>query len=137
MEGVRDALLAFWNVFAAEDIKGGQQLIEQIDNAIRVHDKLLLVLSNHSLQSEWVMTEIRKARKIGNSSRRRKLFPIRLVDMDTIQAWECFDADTGADLAVEVRKYYIPDFSMWKNNGVFEPAFERLLRDLKLEELQQ
>jgi hypothetical protein len=119
--------------FAAEDIKGGQHLVEQIDRAIRFYDKLLLVLSQHSLQSEWVITEIRKARRIERSERRRKLFPIRLIDMDTIQAWECFDADTGTDLAVEVRKYYIPDFSKWKDNDMFEAAFERLYRDLKSE----
>jgi hypothetical protein len=41
--------------------------------------------------------------------KRRKLFPIRLVDMKTLREWECLDSDTGEDLAEEVRKYHIPD----------------------------
>jgi hypothetical protein len=117
--------------FAPEDMKGGQKLHEQIDQAIRIHDKLVLVLSDHSIQSEWVMTEIRKARKAELRDNRRKLFPIRLVDMETIRDWECFDADTGKDLAVEVREYFIPDFTRWKDHDAFERAFGRFLKDLQ------
>src|SRR5207247_1059688 len=117
--------------FAPEDMKGGAKLHEQIDQAIRVHDKLVLVLSEQSIQSEWVMTEIRKARKAELRDRRRKLFPIRLVNMDTLRDWECFDADTGKDLAVEVREYFIPDFTHWKDHDAFERAFARFLKDLQ------
>jgi hypothetical protein len=120
--------------FAPEDIAGGKKLYDQIDQAIRVHDKLLLVLSEHSIGSEWVMTEIRRTRKAEIKENRRKLFPIRLVDIDTLRDWECFDADTGKDLAVEVREYFIPDFSNWENQAAYQPAFDRLLRDLKAEE---
>jgi hypothetical protein len=93
--------------------------------------RLLIVLSENSLKSEWVMTEIRKARRIEGRESRRKLFPIRLVDFETICDWECFDADSGKDLASEVREYFIPDFSNWKDYDSFEIAFDRLLRDLK------
>lgn len=64
----------------------------------------------------------------------RKLFPIRLVDFKDIRKWKRFDADTGKDLGVEIREYFIPDFSNWKDHDSFEKAFERLLRDLKSEE---
>jgi len=40
-----------------------------------------------------------------------------------LKKWECLDSDTGEDLAEEVRKYHIPDFSNWKNHAVFERAF--------------
>jgi len=103
----------------------------QIETAIRVYDKLLIILSEASLQSEWVMTELRKAFKAGRREGRRKLFPVRLVDMETIQAWECFDADSGKDLATELREYFIPDFSDWKNHDKFEAAFARLLKNLR------
>ncbi len=43
----------------------------------------------------------------------------------------CVDADTGKDIAVEFRKYHIPDFSNWKEHEAFEAAFARLLDDLK------
>jgi len=126
---LRDAKVLVW--FAPEDIKGGVKLYEQIEQAIQIHDRLLVVLSENSLQSEWVMTEIRKAREVEKRENRRKLFPIRLVDFEQIKNWRYPDADGGKDLAVEVREYFIPDFSTWKDHDSFEKAFERLLRDLR------
>jgi hypothetical protein len=57
--------------------------------------------------------------------------------MKTIKAWECFDADSGKDLAVELREYFIPDFSNWKERGQFEIAFARLLKDLRSEDVEE
>jgi hypothetical protein len=112
-------------------MRSGRKLHEEIFSAIHLHEKLLLVLSEHSMKSEWVMTEVRRARKIEREQNCRKLFPIRLVDFEAIQKWECFDADSGKDLAIEVREYYIPDFSNWNDHDSFEKAFAKLLRDLK------
>jgi hypothetical protein len=53
------------------------------------------------------------------------------MDMKTFRAGECLDSDTGEDLAEEVRKYHIPDFSNWKNHDAFEAAFARLEKDLR------
>jgi hypothetical protein len=129
---MREASLRVW--YAPEEMKGGEKLYEQIDRAIQLHDRLLLALSEHSMNSEWVMTEIRRARRTELIENRRKLFPIRLVDFDAIREWECFDTDSGKDLAIEMREYYIPDFSNWKEHNPFEKAFDRLLRDLKASE---
>ncbi len=65
--------------FAPHDFQGGRKHHEQIDEAIRLHDKLLLILSPHSMESEWVKTEIAKARKLEVRDQRRVLFPIRLA----------------------------------------------------------
>jgi hypothetical protein len=48
------------------------------------------------MESEWVKTEIAKARKREVRDQRRVLFPIRLAPFETLRDWECFDADTGA-----------------------------------------
>ena len=40
-------------------------------------------------------------------------------------------------LAEEVRQYFIPDFSRWKEHDAFEAAFTRLLRDLRVEDDRQ
>ena len=120
--------------YAPEDMKGGRKVHEQVFRAIQMHDKLLLVLSEESMKSEWVTSEIRRARKVEREENRRKLFPIRLVDFDTIKNWECFDVDSGKDLASELREYYIPDFSNWKNHEAFETEFTKLLRDLRATE---
>jgi len=71
--------------FAPHDIHGGKKLHEQIDDAIRVHDKLLLILSPASMASEWVKTEIAQARKREISENRRVLFPIRLCSFETLR----------------------------------------------------
>jgi hypothetical protein len=117
--------------FAPHDIAGGRKVHEQIDEAICVYDRLLLILSEHSMGSSWVETEISKARKRELKEARRMLFPVRLVEFGTLRDWECFDADTGKDSAREIREYFIPDFSEWKNHDKYQKAFDRLLYDLK------
>jgi hypothetical protein len=119
--------------FAPEDIKGGRKIYEQIPEAIRVYDKLLLVISDSSMKSEWVKTEIYHARQDEIRTGKRKLFPIGLNSFEEIQRWKAFDADVGKDMAREIREYYIPDFSGWKDHDPYKKAFDRLLRDLRAE----
>jgi hypothetical protein len=126
---MRDEHLRVW--YAPEEMKGGKKLQEQIEQAIQVHDKLLLVLSEASMNSEWVATEIYHARQREVKEKRRVLFPIRLVPFEMIRQWQCFDADSGKDMAREIREYFIPEFSNWKDHDSFEAAFKRLLDDLK------
>ena len=117
--------------FAPEDIKGGEKVIDQIDNAIRLHDKLLLILSPHSMESQWVITELHRTLESEKQQSKRKLFPLGLVEYAAIKKWKCFDSDTGRDLAKDIREYHVPDFSNWKNHDAYKAAFDRLLRDLK------
>lgn len=128
---LRDEKLRVW--YAPEDMKLGQKIHEQIESAIRVHDKLLLVLSEASMNSEWVKTEIAHARQREVKEGKRVLFPISLVPFDAIRGWKAFDADTGKDMAREIREYLIGDFSDWKDHDSFEKGFERLLKDLRAE----
>ena len=83
--------------------------------------------------SEWVQTEIAKARSREVREKRRVPFPVRLVDFESLRDWECFDADTGKDSAREIREYFIPDFSRWKDHDSYRQAFEGLLHDLRAE----
>jgi hypothetical protein len=128
---MRDAHLRVW--FAPEDMPGGRKLHEEIETQIRLYDKLLLVLSEASLQSEWVMKELRHAFEAQRKSHKRKLFPVRLVDFERLRDWECRDSQSGTDLAAELREYFIPNFSNWKDHDSFDAAFARLLKDLKAE----
>jgi uncharacterized protein YjbI with pentapeptide repeats len=117
--------------FAPEDMPGGKKIHEEIEAQIRVHDKLLIVLSEHSMDSEWVTTEIANAREREKSEGSQVLFPVRLTSMDAITSWRCFDADIGKDSAKEIREYYIPDFSNWQDHDSFEREFAKLLKGLK------
>jgi len=123
--------------FASHDIQAGRKVHEQIDEAIRVYDRLLLILSPASMNSAWVQREIRQARKREAQEKRRVLFPVRLVDFDTIEKWQCFDpTDLRKDLALEIKEYFIPDFSRWKtDHDIYSKALGDLLRDLKATEL--
>jgi len=118
--------------FAPHDMQSGKKLHEQIDMAIRIHERLLLILSPNSINSEWVKTEISKARKREIKEGKRVLFPILLnMSFDELKEWECFDADRGKDSAREIREYFIPDFTRWKEHEYYQEKFNNLLRDLK------
>ena len=91
-----------------------------------------LILSRDSINSEWVKTEIAKARKREIKEGKRVLFPIRLdISFEQLQEWECFDANRGKDSAREIREYYIPDFTRWKDHDQYQEEFKKLVRDLK------
>jgi len=124
--------LSVW--YAPEDMRGGRKSVEQIDQAIRVHDKLLLVLSKASMASDWVKYEIMRAVAREKQEKPQVLFPIGLASRKTILAWSAFDTDSGKDIAKVVREYHIPDFSNWKDDDSFEEAFTGLLEDLKAED---
>jgi hypothetical protein len=121
--------------FAPHDIAGGKKIHDQIDEAIRVYDRLLLILSESSMVSEWVRTEIANARQKELEHGRQVLFPISIVPYERVRAWKAFDADTGKDSAREIREYFIPDFTGWDtDHGRYKAAFEKLLKGLKAED---
>ena len=47
--------------FAPHDMKIGAKILDTLDEAIRLRDKVLLVLSEASIASEWVEDEVTKA----------------------------------------------------------------------------
>jgi hypothetical protein len=132
---LQDAGVRCW--FAPHDIHAGRKLHQQIDEAVRSYDRLLLILSEHSMHSEWVKTEIAHARQKELNERRQVIFPISLVPFASIRGWECFDADIGKDSAREVREYFIPNFSDWKDHDSYQRALQGLLRDLQEHEGEQ
>ena len=112
--------------FAPEDLRIGQKFRTGIDEAIRKYDKLLLILSESSVKSNWVEKEVEAAFEKENKENKTVLFPVRLDDsvFDTEVAW-------AADIR---RTRHIGDFRYWQNHSDYKVAFERLLRDLKSEE---
>jgi hypothetical protein len=106
-----------------EDLKIGDPIRHRIDEAIRLHDKLMLVLSAHSLVSPWVEGEVETALERERRQKQIILFPIRLDDavMDTDTAW-----------AAHIRQgRHIGDFRGWKEHDAYQKGFARLLRDLE------
>jgi len=111
--------------FAPEEIKIGDKFRQRIDEAIRVHDKLLLILSEDSMASAWVEDEVEAALERERRENRLVLFPVCIDDAieQSNKAW-------AASLR---RMRHIGDFSRWKDHDSYSKAFSRLLRDLKAE----
>jgi hypothetical protein len=118
---LQDAGVRCW--FAPEDMKIGDKIRPAIDQSIRVHDKLLLVLSEHSISSEWVEKEVETAFEEEAKRKQIILFPIRIDDavMLTEEAW-------AADIR---RSRHIGNFTGWEKHDVYIKAFDGLLIDLK------
>lgn len=109
--------------YAPEDLKIGEPFLLGIDQGIRLHDKLLLVLSEHSVDSGWVQHEVLSAMSKEQGKEPWVLFPIRIDDsvMNTNVSWTTMLRNSR----------HIGDFTQWKNHDSYRQAFDRLLRDLK------
>ena len=108
--------------FAPHDMKIGDKIRPMIDESIRVHDKTLLILSEHSVQSDWVEHEVEHALDIEKERKKNVLFPVRVDEavMESKTGW-----------AGNVRRQrHIGDFTRWKDHDAYQAAFARLLRDL-------
>ncbi len=125
----RNEKIRVW--YAPEEMEAGKKLHEQIDQAISFHDRLLLVLSDASMKSSWVETEIIKAREKELRTGNRVLFPISIAPFTNIRNWSLFNGDEGRDIAREIRGYYIPDFTNWKDQDKFTKEFKKLLSAIK------
>ena len=105
--------------FAPHDLKIGDKFQEEIERSIRLYEKLLIILSENSVNSPWVEREVQAAiEKEHRSPGDTVLFPIRLDDavMHSDRAW-------AADIR---RTRHIGDFRKWKEHDSLKNAFERL-----------
>ena len=110
--------------FAPHDMPIGAKIIDAIDEAIRLRDKVLLILSEHSVASDWVEEEVTRALDEERSRKTTVLFPIRVDDavLNTSEAW-------ARGLRIQ---RHIGDFCLWKDHDAYQKALERVLRDLKV-----
>ena len=114
--------------FAPKNLKIGQRVRSTIDEAIRFRDKLILIFSKNSIESDWVEHEVHEAREEEKKRRTIVLFPIRIDDavMKTEFGWakQIRQADKDGR--------HIGDFRKWKNHDAYQKSLDRLLRDLKV-----
>jgi uncharacterized protein YjbI with pentapeptide repeats len=110
--------------FAPHDLRPGDYHHSRIDEAIHLHDKTLLLLSEHAVNSSWVKHEVQiaLAREIDQDC--TVLFPLRL-DEAIMQ--------TNKDWAVRLRATrHIGDFTSWRDEAAYQQAFSTLLQHLKV-----
>ncbi len=111
--------------YAPEHLRIGRRIRDGIDDSILRHDKLLLVLSESSVASQWVEAEVatalRKERELGWEV----LFPLRLDDsiITSKAGWVTLIQNTRN----------IGNFCDWRNHDTYIKSLERLLRDLRMD----
>ena len=106
----------------AKDLNIGNESSNTPHKSIQEHDILLLVLSEHSINIEWVKEKVNTAYEQERKRKWMVIVPILLDDaaMSTDQRW-------AAKLR---RSRHIFDFKNWKDQNVFKNALDRLLRHL-------
>ncbi len=109
--------------FAPEDMKIGDPIRRVIDTQIQLRDKLIIILSKNSIQSEWVGDEVEAAIEEEKINRRLILFPIR-IDSAVM--------NSRIDWAAKIkRRRHIGDFTNWQEERSYRRSLNRLLRDLR------
>jgi hypothetical protein len=107
---------------ATEDLKIGNKIRPTIDEAIRNSERLLLILSEASIRSEWVEFEVESAMEKEQISRKTMLFPI-MADRSVLISETAWAAGIR-------RTRHIGDFCDWQTRQEYDLAFAKLLRDL-------
>jgi hypothetical protein len=109
-------------------MKIGDRVRSTVEDAIRLHDRLILIFSQHSIDSDWVEHEVNQALAREADGDTIVLFPIR-IDNSVLQ--------TEFGWARKIREAHRPtgrhigDFTHWRTPTAYQKAFQRLLRDLK------
>lgn len=107
---------------STRDLRIGDKFRSSIEQAIRVYDKLLLVLSESSITSPWVEDEVESALERERRENRLVIFPVRIDDAieKTKVAW-----------AAHLRqKRNLGDFRRWREDDAYRRGFDGLLKDL-------
>lgn len=119
---LKDKDIQFWRDI--HDLKSGR-IEKQIDRALRFNSTVLLVLSENSVESDWVRWEAARARKLEKELGRDVLCPVALDE-----AWKT--CKWPGPLRQQIEDYNIVDFSEWKESEFLGKQFEKLVDGLEL-----
>jgi len=111
--------------FAPHDLPIGAKTRDAIDAAIKLRDKLLVILSKNSIKSDWLEDEVQKAFAEERDRKQLVLLPVRIDDvvMKTQEPW-----------ARKLRdQRHIGDFRRWKEYDAYRQGFDRVVRDLTIQ----
>lgn len=109
--------------YAPKDMKIGDKIRQTIDESIQKQEKLLIILSENSIESDWVEKEVETAFEEERKNKCTVFLPIKLDKsvMDTDKAW-------ASDIR---RSRHIGDFTKWQHPSNYKEPFIALLDALK------
>jgi hypothetical protein len=108
-----------------EDAKCGEYVWGEIDRAIKIYDKIVVVCSQNSLQSGPVLREIERALQREDREHKNILFPITIDDY-VFNEWKHARRD-------DVVSRVVGDFRAWRDPSSYQKAFRKLLEGLQAE----
>lgn len=111
------------------DLEAGVRIRPTVDESILAYDKLLLILSEHSVVKNWVEKEVKHALDLEKERSKPALFPVRVDDA-------VMESKTDLPSGM-LRARHIGDFRQWKDHEAYMKSFGCLLRDLKSEQARQ
>lgn len=94
-----------------------------IEQAMRSHPVVLLVLSENSVESDWVESEAGLARELEKDLDRHVLCPVALDD-----SWR--ECGWSGPLHDQIKKYNVLRFHDWRDEAAMASMFQRLLEGL-------
>ena len=113
-----------------EELKGGHDLQIHVSQAIGPDDKLIIILSESSMSSDWIMEELQSTLEIQKKDQRRLLYPVALANPSLVQSWTLMEPGTFINLAREVRQFPIPSFHDLHHEPSYHSAFNMLYQSL-------
>jgi uncharacterized protein YjbI with pentapeptide repeats len=107
------------------DLKVGEKQQELLDELIRLHDHILLILSEHAITSEWISYAMKTIQDRESWENKKLLLPISLDDalLTSQENW----------LSSMRRARNVTDFRSWRDAERYRKALTRLLRNLNAE----
>jgi ActR/RegA family two-component response regulator len=112
--------------FAPEDMRAGDEIRPTVRRFVDRQEKLVLILSESSIASRWVQTEVEAAFSKERETGRAVLVPLRIDDAiaKADRAW--------AREILEMR--HIENFAEWREEAAYQKALARLHAALLREE---
>lgn len=110
----------------------GDQFEEQADKAIREMDKFILVLTEESLRSEWVKSEVSKAFEKSEETGKSVVIPISLSSPDRLRKIVMSDGDPDDQVIEKIFSYQMLNFEYWQKEDQYEESLEKLVETLRI-----
>jgi hypothetical protein len=114
---------------ATEKTKRRDRRHKIINSAVNIHDRVIMILSENSVEQDWTENEIETVLQKENKDGSTVLLPLAIDDAIKF---------TEKPWAIKMRRAHrIHDFSMWEDSNEFQEEFSQLLTELNTDEEQK